>query len=380
MTLHATRAERSSFAEIHLADAYPEGADSRVARRSFDGLVERVAAQHVQLLHEKVYGTASDREELLALRNDAFRARGMEPPAAVTFLDGAPPAGAGLAGWQAWGIVPGSDGAMGVSDVAFPMSPPGRLWTWGDTRLLLQPAVRGIKAGGELAGGTGEQAAHMFRNANAGLVAHGFSYPDVARTWIYVARILDWYGELNGVRTEEYATFGVGPDTGGVPFPASTGIQGRAADEECLMDLLAVDPGTAANVAVRPITRSPRQDSAFCYGSSFSRGVVLESEGRKTFLISGTAAIDAEGRSVHTDSPEAQTVHTLLNIAALLEEQGGTLSDLVAATVFCKTADVYETFRETTRLLGLGFSPVVPVIADVCRSDLWIEIEAVAVI
>ena len=73
----------------------------------------------------------------------------------------------------------------------------------------------------------------MFTNAGLGLKAHGLTYRNVVRTWIYVARLLEWYDDFNRVRTAHYRLAGFGVE-GGAAFPASTGIQGHYEDEECL--------------------------------------------------------------------------------------------------------------------------------------------------
>jgi len=47
--------------------------------------------------------------------------------------------------------------------------------------------------------------------------------------------------------------------------------------------------------------------------------------------------------------------------------------------LFCKNEGVLEQYCQVTRLLQLGDFPVIPVVADVCRPELLVEIEAVAV-
>ena len=46
-----------------------------------------------------------------------------------------------------------------------------------------------------------DHATQMFHKTNVILEEHGFVYRDVVRTWIYLSRILDWYGEFNRLRT-----------------------------------------------------------------------------------------------------------------------------------------------------------------------------------
>lgn len=245
--------------------------------------------------------------------------------------------------------------------------------------MLHLPAVSGTTPNGGLAAGAPAQAARMFDNAAAALDAQGFSYAQVVRTWIYVARLLEWYGDFNRVRTAFYRQVGFGVE-GGSAFPASTGIMGHGGAEECQMDVLAVRAEQPGGIVARPIVRSPRQDASFHYGSAFSRGMALTIEGRRTVHISGTASINPAGASTHLGDAEHQSMETLMSIAAILEEQGGSLRDIVSATLFCKNREAWEGWERATRLVGVPALPKVCVLADVCRSDLLVEMEAVAVI
>jgi enamine deaminase RidA (YjgF/YER057c/UK114 family) len=69
------------------------------------------------------------------------------------------------------------------------------------------------------------QGREMFANASARLQAHGLSFRNVIRTWIYVSRLLDWYGEFNRIRSEHFNGEGLRRENGGVVFPASTAFE-----------------------------------------------------------------------------------------------------------------------------------------------------------
>jgi enamine deaminase RidA (YjgF/YER057c/UK114 family) len=218
----------------------------------------------------------------------------------------------------------------------------------------------------------------MFNHANEAVQARGHSYAHVVRTWIYLSRILDWYGEFNRVRSDFHVRHGLDGRIDGRPFPASTGVQGSSNSEGCMMDLLAVHAGEGADVHIRPVLGSRRQRPAFAYGSGFSRAVSLSIEDRQTIFVSGTASIDGEGRTIHPGEYEGQAIETLLNIAALLEEQGGRLRDIALGTLFYKDEKMLATYRNVANLLDLEDLPLVP--ADVCRRELLVEIEAVALV
>jgi len=377
--LELRAAEHSSFTEYY-ATATVDGAMRAAA--AADNVFEQVAAalvdRRIQPLQERIYGLTCARSEVLKHRDTIYRQYGLERTMPVTWIQGTPLQGCDFAGLQICGIAP-HDGEKCVSTVENPVTGRGRIWRGPGFRMLHMPAVRGITHAGALARGPVAQAAQMFGNVSAGLGAHGMRFTNIVRTWIYVARLLEWYGELNRVRTPYYRKAGFGLE-GGPAFPASTGIMGRSEDEECLMDVLALESDGPMSAAAIPITRSSRQDSSFNYGSAFSRGMALEIEGRRTVHISGTSSINATGASTHVGDAEHQSLDTLMNIAAILEDQGGGLQSITSATLFCKNRAAWESWERAARLLQVPAIPKVCVLGDVCRHDLLVEMEAVAVV
>lgn len=374
--LEVRESARDSFTEYHVTATVEGGACPP------DEVLGQVAAllarRKIQPIQEKLYGRTGLRAEVLQCREAAYRRHGLDAGVPVTWIEGIPLQNGDFAGVQIWGIVP-RDGETCVWTVENPASGYGRIWSGRGFQMLHLPAVRGVQPGGTLPAGHTAQAQMMFTNVGLGLQAHGMAYPDVVRTWIYVSRLLDWYGELNQVRTAHYARAGLGVKDGAA-FPASTGIQGRMADEECLMDVLALKCDRPPGAVAEPIRRSPRQDQSFNYGSAFSRGMAFRIEGRKTVHISGTASINQAGASTHIGDAECQSLETLMSIAAILAEQGGSLRDITSATLFCKDQAAWEAWDRVTRLLDVPAFPKVVVQADVCRPDLLVEMESVAVI
>lgn len=370
--------ERATFTEYHIT-AVIEGVATAgdAAAALFAKIAVALTANAIQPIQEKLYGFARVRTELLKVRDQVYRAHGLDRTMPATWIEGEPLLGCDFAGVQIWGVT-SRDAECAVTTVESPATGRARLWTGRGFRMLHVPAVRGVTAAGELAGDPPAQAQQMFENASRALAEHGMAYGDVVRTWIYVAHLLDWYGDLNRVRTAFYKQAGFG-GPGGRAFPASTGIMGRCDDEACQMDVLALTSTTPAARAI-PIVRSPRQDSSFNYGSAFSRGMTLDIDGRKTVHVSGTASINPAGESVHVGDAEMQSIETLLCIAAILEEQGGGLANITSATVFCQNRAAWDAWCRVTRLLQIPSFPHICVIADVCRRDLLVEMETVATI
>ncbi|MEI6107091.1 MAG: RidA family protein, partial [Opitutae bacterium] len=186
------------------------------------GQVAAVLAQHeIQPIQEKFYGRREVREDVLRHRREAYARYGLDAEVPVTWIEGTPLGGSDFAGLQIWGVASHAGEAC-VRTVENPVTGRGRVWQGRDFEMLHLPAVRGTLPGGMLPAGPTAQAQQMFTNVEMGLKAHGMAYTDVARTWIYVSRLLEWYGELNRVRNAIYVPAGLGA-RGGVAFPASTG-------------------------------------------------------------------------------------------------------------------------------------------------------------
>ncbi len=368
--------ERDSFTEYHVTGTV--GRDKNEADKLLAQVAEAVAERGIQQIQEKLYGLSSARNAILMKREAAYRREELDLSVPITWIQGAPLEGGEFIGLQIWGIVP-HDTKSGVTTVTNAATGSGRLWTGDGFRMLHLPSIRGLKPGGGLAGDAHAQADQMFTNAGLGLRAYGMGYRNVVRTWIYLARLLEWYGDFNRVRTAHYQSAGLGMPSG-TAFPASTGIQGHSADEECLMDVLALEAHESASAVATPIIHSSRQEQSFNYGSAFSRGMILEIEGRRTVHISGTASINPAGASIHVGNAELQSLETMLCIAAILEEQGGGLANITSATLFCRNRDAWEAWNRVSRMLQMPAIPKVCVLADVCRHDLLVEMEAVATI
>jgi enamine deaminase RidA (YjgF/YER057c/UK114 family) len=221
----------------------------------------------------------------------------------------------------------------------------------------------------------------MLERAEDIIRRNGASYKDVARTWFYLADILDWYPDFNKARSEKYGEFGImpGPGDSRLLLPASTGIGAYSpSGAAATMDLLAVltDSGQPA---VKQLTNSAQLD-AFRYGSAFSRGAVIREDDVKIVQVSGTAAIDEHGVSLYPGDIRAQIDCTFNKVQSLLAQEGAGLKDICAATVFVKKQEFAEIFHEMAADLGLCDFPAVCIVADVCREELLFEIDAEAVV
>lgn len=137
-------------------------------------------------------------------------------------------------------------------------------------------------------------------------------------------------------------------------------------------------------IVKRAITNLNVLNEAYEYGSAFSRGMRIDVGDFVVLLISGTASIDDQGRTVHADDLRAQTRRTFENIAALLASEGATWKDVVRTTCYLRDIERdYKGFNEerTAFYKQQGLNPLpasTGIQAILCRPDLLVEIEAIA--
>ena len=141
-----------------------------------------------------------------------------------------------------------------------------------------------------------------------------------------------------------------------------------------------------APIAKRAMTNLGVLNEAFAYAkpSSFARGMRIDLNGLTILLISGTASIDENGKSVHIGDFRAQLRRTYDNISGLLESEGCTWHDIVRTTCYLRDIDRdYDAFNEerTNFYKEQGLDPLpasTGIQAHLCRPELLIEIEAIA--
>ena len=120
--------------------------------------------------------------------------------------------------------------------------------------------------------------------------------------------------------------------------------------------------------------------------SSFSRGIRLDLGAVSILLISGTASVGPNGETLHPGDLRAQTRRTFQNIAALLASEGASWRDVVRTSCYLRDMERdYAAFNEerTAFYSAQGLDPLpasTGVQAILCRADLLVEIEAVAVL
>jgi enamine deaminase RidA (YjgF/YER057c/UK114 family) len=167
--------------------------------------------------------------------------------------------------------------------------------------------------------------------------------------------------------------------------------------ERRALGLPACEPAPSGLIKRLPTGRMPVTKTAITapkvlneardYGSAFTRGLRVELPGGIThLLISGTASVGSQGETLYPGDFRGQLWRTYHNLSALLESEGACWEDVVRTT--CYLRDIERDYAEFNairnefyRALGLNPYPASTGIqARICRSDLLVEIEALAIL
>ena len=208
--------------------------------------------------------------------------------------------------------------------------------------------------------------------------------PHLWRVWNYLAAI---NGESNGL--ERYRQFNIGRQDAFLEF--SRGATGNV-PAACAIGLASGPLSIAFMAGDQPAVpvENPRQVSAYNYPASygprsptFSRAALVYLPGQEILFISGTASIVGH-QTVHPGDVAGQCVESLATVAAVLAEANsesrGAAYQLenLAYRVYVRHAADFPVIRDLL-LARLGVAAeIVYLQADICRSDLLIEIEAMA--
>ncbi|HEX5803725.1 MAG TPA: Rid family hydrolase [Azospira sp.] len=225
------------------------------------------------------------------------------------------------------------------------------------------------------------------------LDAEGF--PELWRVWNYLAEInAETPAGVAGGGLERYRQFNVGRQDA---FLASGRLTGGKVPAACALGVRG-GPLSIAFLAGRepalPL-ENPRQVSAWNYppdygprAPTFARGTLARLPDLDLLFVSGTASIVGH-QTVHPGDVAGQVRESLANIAAVLGEAnraagavGGVGQAFTLAAldyrVYLRHAGDFDAVRAALLPLVGERAAVVYVQADICRADLLVEIEALA--
>ena len=194
------------------------------------------------------------------------------------------------------------------------------------------------------------------------------------RTWFFVRDVDLNYGGVVRARNQTFFTQGLTNET---HFIASTGIGGRQADPNVLVQLDAYSVCGIHSEQIRYLYAPSHLNRTSDYGVSFERGVCVDYADRRHVFISGTASINNKGQIVHPKDIVKQTARMIENVEVLLAEAECTTDDIGQISVYLR--DIAD-YGVVSRIFAERFprTPYVIVLAPVCRPGWLIEMECMA--
>ena len=365
MVSDARAVESAGRLELYItAVPTPGGSPQDQAREIFDEVRRILSDNNARLLQERVFASRDAMAVIPSIRTEVYG----------DLDDGVPPSWlltprteiGETAGVQIHAVRTDSP----ISIVELAGRPAGRIVKWDECQCV---AVSGLVP--SVNGSLDAAALSLLEDAESVLRRTGSEFEALTRTWFWLGDILSWYDVFNRVRTRFFAERGMmGPQAGEEDLPASTGIgmwpNGGAA---CALDFITVTGPGRLNTN---LLAAGNQDSAFKYGSAFSRATQATTPAGETIYVSGTAAIDAQGRTQHAGVPEAQVRSTIANVRAVLADRNCADSERRPGDRVLQDAEIERVWNTIRAEIDW---PFVTVIADVCRDDLLFEVEATAV-
>ena len=364
MYLDIRKIEGNEATEVYITVA-PTASNSTVyqAYEIFSAVKQALKENNAKILQERIFGTEESLKQARPIRSQLYG----------NLDDGVEPAWlkvpAGIKGPISGLQVHGVAGPVAPETVIFNGKKCGRTYATGGIMFL---AVSALQADDTT--DAPNQVNQILYKSAAILKQVGGDFFCVPRTWMWLGDILDWYDDFNNVRNAFFIERGMISKGMTSKMPASTGIGiGPVGDNTCVIDFTAIIEPTGG---IKYLEVAGKQQSAFDYGSAFSRGSTAVTPAGRTCYISGTASIDEYGQTTNLDDADAQIDATIENIIAVLNQLGCTEDDLVHSFVYCKTIQIEKLFCEKYPNFDW---PHITIIADICRGNLLFEIEATAI-
>ena len=121
------------------------------------------------------------------------------------------------------------------------------------------------------------------------------------------------------------------------------------------------------------------------YNKSFSRGIKINLQDATLLFISGTASINNKGETCHPGNFLSQVKRTFVNLTGLLHSEGASWHHVIQTRCYLKDMRYYVEFNEFRnkfyRQQKLNpFPASVCIGASLCRPDLLVELEAIAIV
>ena len=178
---------------------------------------------------------------------------------------------------------------------------------------------------------------------DAFLRARGLTLRDnVVRTWFFVQNVDADYQGLVSARREFFAERGLTAQT---HFIASTGVEGGHADVSAKVSMDAYAISGLRPEQIEYLAALDHLSPTHVYGVTFERATSVAWRDRKHVILSGTASIDGNGKTLYPGDVSRQLDRTLENIGALLQKAGATFDDMSVFLVYVRDPGDYALVR-----------------------------------
>ena len=151
--------------------------------------------------------------------------------------------------------------------------------------------------------------------------------------------------------------------------------------------LLKLCPPQLTRKLIKKAIHAPKfLNEAIEYGTPFSRGIDVDFGQFKMLFVSGTASVDEKGKTRYPGNFAKQTERTFDNLTALLRAEGATWHNVVQTRCYLKNMKKYYDQFNRIRTAFYNkqkldpFPASVGIEAELCRPELLIEIELIAII
>ena len=119
--------------------------------------------------------------------------------------------------------------------------------------------------------------------------------------------------------------------------------------------------------------------------TTVSRNIRIDYDAESTLVVLRSASVDDAGETVHYDDLPAQIKRTFTNLSNLLQSVGALWSDVVRTTWFVRNLAqdgpvVIQVLTMFCASRNVPYPSVTPAEAILCRDDLLVEAEAVAIV
>lgn len=198
---------------------------------------------------------------------------------------------------------------------------------------------------------------------------------DCLRTWFFVNDIDNNYAGMVKGRNEVFDEEDLTENT---HFIASTGIGGRQADHNVLVQMDAIAVSGLGGDHIHYLYALDHLNRTSDYGVRFERGTYADFDDRREVYISGTASIDRNGNVLYRGDIRRQTQRMIDNVEALLKEAGMSFDNIGEMAIYLRdTAD----YKIVSGIFAERFAdkPYVILLAPVCRPGWLIEMECMGV-